>query len=159
MKKAKIVKTHEQPKSKIVSESYSIKKLIEIILIILIVFAIFYFITTVVVKPSKDINKENAVTQIDTAKIILNSSLLQVNYYQIYKNYINDYTKDENSLKFYIVDLNDALNKSYLSDSANITNTLSELKINDDTLFKIINGKISEYYIGSEKIISALSSL
>jgi len=41
----------------------------------------------------------------------------------------------------------------------NISNEISELKLNDETLFKIKNGKIEEYFVGSKEILKALSTL
>ena len=184
MKKAKIVKTQksiQESKVNDIDESYSLKKFIFIILILVLVFAIFYFITILVVRPSKEQNlSNNTSSQIDTSKILIGQLLdrneneyyalaikpslyndysSKIDYVQIYNKYIGDYKSRDNSLKFYTIDLDDALNKNYLSDKTNITDNLSELSISDEALFKVNNGKIEKYYVGSESIINALSQL
>lgn len=179
MKKGRIKKV-EKKESKIVeNDSYSIKNLLLIIFLLVVIFGVFYFITTLIVKPTEE-DKSNTVTELDYTKITLNNLLdrkedvyfvlatkesvdnnqnFKTNYKEIYTNYINDYSEKEDALKFYNVDLDDALNKSYISDESNITENLSDLKLNDDVLFKIENGKIDKYYVGSSKIIEALSEL
>ena len=179
MKKAKIVK---QDKNKEINnnEEYSLKDMLKIILIVLIVFVAFYFITFFVVKPNNDNTQNNTSSDIDPTLITLNHLLdrdedeyyvlaikeslyasytKQINYIQIYNKYISDYNNKEGSLTFYSINLDDSLNKSYLSDKTNITENLNELKLSDEALFKIKNGKIEESYVGSKSIINALSKI
>ena len=53
----------------------------------------------------------------------------------------------------YKVDMSKEENSKYKSESANKNaKNVSELKINDITLIKITNGKISSYIIGRESI-------
>ena len=161
MKVAKIKKSSvkEQP---VLEETYSIKSMIIILIILLLIFAGFYFVTTFLVKDRK-IEGDNSTAVIDTSKITLSqllsqkdkeyyviatkkslydSSYIETNYIGLYDEYINKYSQEEESLKFYYVDLDDALNKKYLSTELNITNEVSELKLNDEVLFKIKNNKI-----------------
>ena len=177
MKKAKLIKTNKKEKKIIENDSYSLKNFLYIILILVIVFGIFYFITTMVIEPvTEENNKMNAVTEIDSTKITLNNLLNRkeseyyvlatkkrdndnVNYLQLYNNYIQNYTTKENSLTFYNVDLSDALNKNYIDEKLNISNELRELRLNDDILFKIKDNRIAEYFSGSKDIIEALSKL
>ena len=58
-----------------------------------------------------------------------------------------------------IIELDNALNKKYYSEDSNITNDLLELKLNDEVLFKIKDGKIEKTYEGKDKIIEKLSKL
>ena len=178
MKVAKIKKSSikEQP---IQEETYSIKNMIKILIILLLIFALFYFVTTFFVKDIK-IGEDNSVAVIDTSKITLNQLLsqkekeyyviatkeslydspyIETNYIGLYNEYINKYIQEEKSLKFYYVDLDDALNKKYLSDELNIVNEISELKTNDEILFKIKNNRIEKTYVGKKKIIDKLSRL
>ena len=178
MKVAKIKKSSvkEQP---VLEETYSIKSMIKILIILLLIFAVFYFVTTFLVKDRK-IEGDNSTAVIDTSKITLSqllsqkdkeyyviatkkslydSSYIETNYIGLYDEYINKYSQEEESLKFYYVDLDDALNKKYLSTELNITNEVSELKLNDEVLFKIKNNKIEKTYVGKEKIIDKLSRL
>lgn len=178
MKKAKIRKTEEQNKIEM-SDTYSIKSMIKILTILVVLFGIFYFITTLLVK-EKDTNNDNGVSVVDSSKITLNqlfnrnekeyyviatkaslysSSYVDTNYIEFYNNYINKYKQKENAIAFYYVDLDSALNKVYISEELNITEDINELRLNDEVLFKINNGKIEKTYVGRENILDKLSRL
>lgn len=176
MKKAKLIKTSNKEEKQMEKDSYSLKNLLSIIIALVVVLGIFYFITTLVVKPVKQDDTNNTITEIDSKKITLNNLLnrkeveyyvlatkesknTHANYSELYNNYINGYNKEEGALSFYNVNLDDALNKNYLSDELNISDDISEIKLNDDVLFKIKNGKIEEYFVGSSDILEALSNL
>ena len=180
MKKAKLIKNKKEEQKKVENDTYSIKNLILIILVISVVFGLFYLITCLFVKPVEENNINNEVTEFDSTKITLGNLLdrsedeyyvlatkeslydsynLKINYSELYNNYINSYTSNEDSLQFYYVDLDDALNKSYISDKLNISNEISELKLNDEVLFKIKNGEIEQSYVGSSDILEALNEL
>lgn len=175
MKKAKLVKNNKKQEI-IEKDSYSLKSFLLIILVLVIILGIFYLITTLVVKPVNPTDNDNGVTIIDETKITLNNLLnrkekeyyvlatkqnnnAQANYQTLYNNYITEYKKQEGALTFYNVNLDDALNKGYISDKLNISNDLSELKVNDDILFKIKDNKIEEYFAGSKNILKQLSTL
>jgi len=175
MKKAKLVKNNKKQEI-IEKDSYSLKSFLLIILVLVIILGIFYFITTLVVKPVNPTDNDNGVTIIDETKITLNNLLnrkekeyyvlatkqnnnTQANYQTLYNNYITEYKKQEGALTFYNINLDDALNKGYISDKLNISNDLSELKVNDDILFKIKDNKIEEYFAGSKNILKQLSTL
>lgn len=178
MKVAKIKKNTKKQQS-IQEETYSIKSMIKILIILLLIFGVFYFITTLFVK-NNSISEDNSKAVIDSSKITLSqilsqkeneyyviatknslyeSSYAKTDYVVLYNEYINKYNQDEESLKFYFVDLDDALNKKYLSDNLNIVNKVSELKINDEVLFKIKDNKIEKSYVGKDKILDKLSRL
>lgn len=177
MKAAKLRKNTKKQEEINNVEQYSIKNMIIIVFIISIIFLLFYFITTFLVKPVIIDSTNNSIEQIDSTKITLGNLLNRnnkeyyvlctkpslykenFNYNEIYNNYINDYSKKENSLNFYSVDLDDALNKSYLSDKINISEDLTNLKVNDEVLFKIKDKKIESYYVGNSEIIKVLSKL
>ena len=83
------------------------------------------------------------------------------NYYVLFDNYESDYTKDpyinslldDETIPVYKVDMSKEENSKYKSETANKNaKNVSELKINDITLVKITNGKISSYIIGRESI-------
>ena len=171
-----MIKTDKKEEKQIEKDTYSLKSLLSIIVIITIILGIFYFITTLVVHPVEENEVNNAITEIDSTKITLNNLLnrkeseyyvlatkesnnTQVNYIMLYNNYINEYTKDEKSLPFYNVDLNDALNKNYISEKLNISNEITEIKLNDEVLFKVKDGKIEKYFVGSKDILKVLSNL
>lgn len=180
MKKAKLIKSNKQEQKPIENETYSIKNLLLIIVIITTVLGIFYLITILVVQPAEENNTSNTVTEIDSTKITLNHLLdrkedeyyvlatkktlydeygSKINYSELYNNYVSSYSSIENSLPFYYVDLDDALNKNYLSDELNISDNISEIKLNNEALFKIKNSQIEEYYVGSSDILETLKKL
>lgn len=176
MKKAKLVKNNKKQVKQIEKDSYSLKSFLLIILVLVIILGIFYFITTLVAKPVNPTDNNDGVTIIDETKITLGNILnrkekeyyvlatkennnTQANYQTLYNNYINEYKKEENALTFYNVNLDDALNKNYISEELNVSNDLSELKVNDDILFKIKDSKIEEYFSGSKNILKKLSNL
>ena len=180
MKKAKLIKNKKEEQKKVENDTYSIKNLILIVLVISVVFVLFYLVTTIFVKPVEENNISNEVTELDSTKITLSNLLdrsedeyfvlaikeslydsynSKINYSELYNNYISRYTSNENSLQFYYVNLDDALNKNYISDEINISNKVSEIKLNDEVLFKIKNGVIEQYYVGSSEILEALNTL
>lgn len=178
MKKAKIIKKVE-PKIIENDEAYSIKNIIKILSILVCLFFTFYTITFFLVKDRK-VNNDNVQSVIDTSKIIMSqilnrneeeyyviatkpslysSSYVDTNYINLYNNYINTYKQKEDALMFYYVDLDSALNKNYFGNSLNIVDDISELKVNDEILFKIKNSKIEKTYIGKSNILDKLSRL
>lgn len=180
MKTAKLKKNKKQEITKPVENEYSIKSMIIIVTIIAAIFLVFYFITTLVVKPVEENNDTNTITEIDSTKITLSNlfnrkeseyyvlaikeslyknSYNRINYTEMYDGYIDTYSQTETALPFYRIDLDDALNKAYLSEELNITEDLSNLKLNNEVLFKIKDGKIESYYVGNSDIIEALSNL
>ncbi len=170
-------KSQNKQKTETISEEYSLKKISITLISLVAIFFIFYFITTVVVKPNKNNNTDNTMVDFDSTKIILShlldrkeeeyfviaykggKSSSKVNYQELYNTYINDYKKKEGSLNFYSADLDDVFNKNFISENTNITDDINELRLNDEALFKIKNGKIEENYIGHSDIIEKLSSL
>lgn len=177
----KIAKIKEKKDNQIkkAEETYSLKSMMKILLCILIVFAIFYLITNLIVNNRKTDLQDN-VTVVDFSKITLsqllnreedeyfviatmaslyNSSYVDTNYINLYNEHINNYKQKEGSYTFYYVDLDNALNKNYIGDKLNITDDLSRLQLNDETLFKIKNGIIEKTYVGREKILDKLSRL
>lgn len=179
MKVAKIRKKEKTTEAE-QQESYSIKSMIKILIILLAIFGIFYLVTTILVKDRGVNDSDNLTSVIDSSKITLSqllnrseeeyyviatksslyeSSYIETNYIEFYNNYINQYKQNEDSLPFYYVDLDSALNKNYFGDELNITDEISKLKLNDEVLFKINNGKIQKTYIGKEDILDKLSRL
>lgn len=176
MKKAKIKK--QQHKEIIVNEEYSIKGMLKILLILIIIFGTFYFVTTLLIKPKVE-NKNNPVV-IDSSKIIMNqlftrpnkeyyviaikeslygSVYQKTNYTEIYNNYIKKYKNKEETLPFYYINLDDALNKKYFGEKLNISDDITNMQLNNEVLFKIKNGKIEKKYVGKDAIINKLSKL
>ena len=178
MKKAKLKNKIETKEIEMESE-YSVRNLIKILIIIILCFCLFYSITVLFLSNRENKVEENPVI-IDSSNIIFSQLLnrkeneyyvlatklnenksiyMDLNYNAFYKEYIYSYKQLPDSLEFYYIDLDSALNKSNFKDELNITSNISELTINDDVLFKIKDGKIEKTYIGREKILDKLSRL
>ena len=172
MKKIKQKKTKQQPVT--ITENYQAKNMFIIIIVIIVLLVPLYFITTLVVKTDnkENNNTEKAPVEIQSEKILVGQLLNRHNdsYYVIaykkdnkmitlFNQYINDYKNNEDHLEFYKIDLDDGLNKGYISDETNITDELKDLKISDTTLFKIVDGKIESYYVGNDDVVNALKEI
>lgn len=175
MKVAKIKKVEKKErKMEVEEQEFTIKKFAQTVLTILLVLAIFYIITIIVIKPltqSKENNKEY-----DPQKITMNQ-LLKVkeeeyyvlavkeseqfnlhaglSYFNLYNSYISKYKENEDSLNFYWIDMDDAINGSHWGEEFNI----DTLTINDEVLFKISDGKIEDYFVGHNDILEELQGL
>ena len=179
-KKMKVAKIKNQSKNKkevIEKDSYSLLNLLKIVLVVLLTFIIFYLITFLVLKNNTNKDNSNSITEIDSTLITFNSLLNRneneyyvlayksknindkANYKTLYDNYISQYKQKTEALNFYMIDIDDAFNKSYIGDELNISSSLDELKINDEVLFKINNGTIENSFVGSEEILNKLSEL
>lgn len=172
MRKIKQKKIKQQPVT--IEENYPAKNMFIIIIIILLLLVPLYFITKLVINNDKEVEtqEESTPVKIQTEKILV-GQLLNRNkpsYYVIaykkdnkminlFNQYISDYKNKEEHLEFYKIDLDDGLNKGYISDTTNITDELKDLKISDTTLFKIIDGKIDSYYIGNTDVVNALKEI
>lgn len=173
MKKIKQKKIKQQPVT--LDDNYQAKNMFIIIIIMVVLLVPLYFITTLVLNNNKDTKEEvteKTPVTIQSEKILVGQLLNRPNssYYVIaykkdnkmitlFDNYINDYKKNEDHLEVYKIDLDDGLNKGYISDTTNITEELKDLKISDTTLFKIVDGKIDSYYVGNNDVIDALKEI
>ena len=86
-------------------------------------------------------------------------------YYVLFDNYRNNVSSDayinallnESSIRVYKVDMNRGDNAKFKGEKANKkASKASDLSINDITLIKITNGRISSYLVGSDEIESYL---
>ena len=87
-------------------------------------------------------------------------------YYVLFDNYRSNVTSDQyinqllkdSSIRVYKVDMNKKANAKFIGEQANKkASKASDLSINDITLIKISNGRISSYFVGSEEIEKHLS--
>lgn len=108
------------------------------------------------IKLGKKSNNEEKVTKIDYQEIIVGEMFNRKNneyyvlaynfsdsYASYYKSLINNYQLS-NSMPFYIVDLDKKINSEYASNSLNI---------NEPTLIKISDSKITDKIVGKDNII------
>lgn len=154
------------------SNSLEVKKLFIFILIIVVLFGLFYVISLFIDKPDStkyQQEEDSAVIQYD--EIILGTLLKQTeeNYYvlvqkeenhSLYSIYIDQYKTKDGALKIYTSDLENPFNKKYISEASNFDfDAVSELRIKEDTLIKIENHKLTEYYEGKTDILNELKAL
>ena len=136
-------------------DTKEVKNLIFIVIGIVIILVGLYFLTT------KSINRQN-LSKIEfdystcTVGMIFNRPYDE--YYVFlyssenanatkFKSLTNAYSKKENSIKIYTVDLNSNLDNKYLSETSNNNPTSpSDIKIKDSALILIKDGKVSKYY-------------
>ncbi len=63
---------------------------------------------------------------------------------------------DSLSLVVYKVDLNDGFNSNYVGEASGIVEDISSLRVENPSVIKVSNGKIIEFYSGSEEVNSIL---
>lgn len=137
-----------------------------IIVSLLLCFVVLYILIGLfVTKEIKWFDKNNTTeetVQIEN-KILASDSLRQSE--EEYYVYFYD-TKDEDSEvssimsslaeKVYRVDLHDDFNSNYIGEASGIVEDISDLKVQNNTVIKVINENIEAYYSGSEEIKIAL---
>lgn len=150
------------------SNSNEVSKVIKCTVIILIVLVLVYLLTVYITKNSTDSVVKERVdnTTIQYDEILVGTSFKQqddeylVLFYNVdndinsaYYTLKSDYEAKDDALPIYYVNLASKLNSDCISAESNESATnASELKINDTTLIKFTNNKISEYIVGAEKI-------
>ena len=149
----------------------NVKNLIVIFLAVVLLFVIFYFLTKPIAQNVRP-QFERAETQIQTETIlvgnILNRSLEE--YYVLVTDRsdvsygrnreILDELKDSGLIQgFYIVDLDEPFNRSFVSDEPNLdVERASEFLFDGPTLLKISDRKVENHFSGPVEIASHLTS-
>ena len=149
--------------------SFSTKKMIIMAIIILIVIIAFYFITVLVLDKKKTKSSESTYTAIQYDEIIVGNMYKQneTEYYILattksddkassYMTNYQNYSKKEDSIKTYTIDLDSGFNKKYLSSESDFTKEYPTFKTS--TLLKITDKQITDIYEG-EEINTFLESL
>lgn len=150
------------------SKSNDVSKVVKCTVIILIILVLVYLLTVYITKNSTDsvIKERVDNTTIQYDEILVGTSFNQpddeylVLFYNVdndinsaYYTLKSDYEAKDDALPIYYVNLASKLNSDCISSESNESATnASELKINDTTLIKFTNNKISEYIVGAEKI-------
>lgn len=168
MKKKKTVRYETE-------EQKEVKKFIFVLLGLIIIVVGVYFFTRAFV--TKDLFNTNEVTyqegkinydvaivgnmltrpEKDYYVFAFSNESTKVNYYN---TLVNLYTKEENSLKIYHVDLENELNKKYVAtDNAVSTSfdTMKNLKLGEVTLIKVQDQKVTKYLTNIEDIKKELN--
>lgn len=150
-------------------QTYSAKQIIIIMSIILIVIGVFYGLTYLI-SDNLDNNIPNNNTEVDIqySEILVGEIYNQSEdeYYvlayndsdgsQTYISNVKEYNSLENSIKTYLIDLTNAFNKKYVSETSNFESDFPIFKGN--TLLKISKDVIVEIY-EEEKITEKLNEL
>ncbi len=158
------------------STNDELKKLGIFLLIIIFLFGVFYALSTVIDhnKKTDNTNTNNQAAVIQYDEIILGTLFSQPseNYYvlvqneeqsNLYNSYITTYKAKENAWKIYTSDLESPFNKRYLVTGEEGSNfdidSISDLRIKEDTLLKIENDQITEFFEGKDAIVDQLKVL
>lgn len=76
-------------------------------------------------------------------------------FYSIYRNYIATYSEKN----IYLVDISNPINSKYISAESNVNaQSSNELKVKDNTLIKISNGKNILYLEGYKEVINEIKN-
>ena len=153
-------------------DQVEIMRFVKIIIIIAIFIGAFYLIAKFFTKDKKaEETTEQTQITVNYDKAIIGNMFnrpYEEYYVVIYDTTSKDatmisaltskYTQKEDSLKFYQVDLNNPLNKTYYDkDNSNITTDFSKLKVGDLTLLKIVKGQITKYVTTLDEIKTQLA--
>ncbi|MBQ6687310.1 MAG: hypothetical protein IJN03_02165 [Bacilli bacterium] len=142
-------------------EQDTIIKFVGILIVVVLIIVAIYFLTKVVVKSDSSSNTETNVAEINYSKTVFGTMLNRPyeEYYVFaysnsdnkagyYSAITNKYMADDSSLFVYFVDLDDNMNKDYISEDGKTNSeakNLDELKVGETTLIKVKNGKITKY--------------
>ena len=141
-------------------------RFVKILLVVVVLILGVYLFTNRFIVKEYDIKKDGQAGEISSHNIIVGSLLNRPHkeYYvmayksknndsAIYDTYLNLYENKEDSLRMFIIDLDNSLNSKYYSEVGNTKATsIDELQISSPTLIKVNNGKIAKYIEGQEKI-------
>lgn len=160
-------------KTDVIQESATdeLRKLSTILITIVGIICVFYIITAIVTKKNQSLKyvKDETISQISYTDILASDILRKEgSYYVLVKNpsdvylplfetYISAYSRVDNHLRIYSVDLNDALNQSYKADKNHFE--ADQLQFQDTTLLRISDGSIEAVYETSDSIDEHLKSL
>lgn len=154
-----------------ISSNNEIYRLLKICIVVIIIFAILYLVVGLFITKEIDLfkDKDNESTDTATSNAILANSVFdqkEEEYYVYFYDFNNENTNIATSIvnissnyTVYKVDTSDILNKNFVveENSNKSATNLDELKVIKDTIIKVSNDKIIEYYEGEQEITSKLS--
>ena len=141
----------KERKNKVVEEEVSIVGFIKIIAAILVVLVIFSLITMFATREDKEtVNDEIQYNYILVGSILNRAGddyyvlVAYPNDYKVigYENFINAYLNVPEHLNFYIVDLSDPFNESYISNEAIYEARPAEMRFNETVLLHVKDGNV-----------------
>ncbi len=172
MKKARLKKHTTKSAIQTPTNEFSIKYAIITVIIMLLILVGFYFLTERILKKTAtsseetqevvQVRKLNNINYSDVENMVASSYYLLIDKADDKNNdsydlYINSLKHNQFPIEFYYIDLSDDHNKDLLADEEKLDD-LKNLKVKDTTLVYVSDGKIKETYVGSESILSYLSS-
>ena len=131
------------------------KRVVIILLCVVLLFGLMYFLTTRII--SKEVTKKRKQSEVTEStiqyeKILAGESFTmeQEEYYVVYydstdtnlSSTIATYQADKKDIKLYSVDLNDGMNKKYITDSDINTSSIENLKVKNPTLIHFKNKEV-----------------
>lgn len=131
------------------------KRVVIILLCVVLLFGLMYFLTTRIL--SKEVTKKRKQSEVTEStiqyeKILAGESFTmeQEEYYVVYydstdtnlSSTIATYQADKKDIKLYSVDLNDGMNKKYITDSDINTSSIENLKVKNPTLIHFKNKEV-----------------
>lgn len=165
-KKSKKIETSSN-----ISSNNEIYRLLKICIVVIIIFAILYLVVGLFITKEIELfkDKDNESTDTTISNAILANSIFdqkEEEYYVYFYDFNNENTNIATSIvnissnyTVYKVDTSDILNKNFVveENSNKSATNLDELKVIKDTIIKVSNDKIIEYYEGEQEITSKLS--
>lgn len=145
----------------------TMKKFITIIITLIVFFIILYILTGIFI--TKDIKWFEKKDTTDTTEKTISNKILGVDslrqaeeeYYVYYYDTTNE-NSDINSIvnslseKVYRVDLHDDFNSNLIGEPSGVVSDISQLKVSDPTIIKVVSSTINEFYNGIEQIKATL---
>ena len=131
------------------------KRVLIILICVVLLFGLMYFLTTRIL--SKEVTKKRKQSEVTEStiqyeKILAGESFTmeQEEYYVVYydstdtnlSSTIATYQADKKDIKLYSVDLNDGMNKKYITDSDINTSSIENLKVKNPTLIHFKNKEV-----------------
>ncbi|MBD9098186.1 hypothetical protein EGP98_01075 [bacterium] len=131
------------------------KRVVIILICVVLLFGLMYFLTTRIL--SKEVTKKRKQSEVTEStiqyeKILAGESFTmeQEEYYVVYydstdtnlSSTIATYQADKKDIRLYSVDLNDGMNKKYITDSDINTSSIENLKVKNPTLIHFKNKEV-----------------
>ena len=145
----------------------TMKTFITIIITLIVFFIILYILTGIFI--TRDIKWFEKKDTTDTTENTISNKILGVDslrqaeeeYYVYYYDTTNE-NSDINSIvnslseKVYRVDLHDDFNSNLIGEPSGVVSDISQLKVSDPTIIKVVSSTITEFYNGVEQIEATL---
>ena len=158
-------------KDRVSEDVLKVKTLIILLVIVILVSVGVYFLTDAMIKKESSTNQEEVNTEInyDVATIGTMFNRIESEYnVLLYSNeedgsdlnsVLDSYRSSDNYIKTYYIDLDNKFNNSVLGDElVTLPKNSEEVKVNGATLYKIVNGKVTDCISGVDEIIKMLES-